>query len=76
MELINLQKQLKLLVIYNQRKIQIKKKRNQKVKKDKKEKKNVDKSQVILEIKGWEADQDLEALGKTIINTMKKDGLN
>ena len=45
-------------------------------KKEKKEKKKpVDKSHVILEIKGWEQDQDLEALAKKIISTIKKDGL-
>ena len=45
--------------------------------KDKKKgkKKEVDKSHVILEVKGWEADQDLESLAKKIINTIKKDGL-
>ena len=41
-----------------------------------KKRKNVDKSYVILEVKGWDTDQDLEALGKKIINTIKKDGLN
>ena len=35
----------------------------------------VDKSHVILEIKGFEEDQDLEALAQKIINTIKKDGL-
>ena len=46
--------------------------------KDKKKgkKKEVDKSHVILEVKGWEAEQDLEALAKKIINTIKKDGLS
>ena len=46
--------------------------------KDKKKgkKKEVDKSHVILEVKGWEADQDLEALAKKIISTIKKDGLS
>ncbi len=39
-------------------------------------KKEVDKSHVILEVKGWEADQDLESLAKKIINTIKKDGLS
>ena len=44
-------------------------------KKEKKEKKKpIDKSHVILEIKGWEKDQDLEALAKKIISTIKKDG--
>ena len=38
--------------------------------------KPVDKSHVILEVKGWEADQDLEALAKKIISTIKKDGLS
>ena len=38
-------------------------------------KKPVDKSHVILEIKGLEQGQDLEALAKKIINTIKKDGL-
>ena len=42
-------------------------------KKDKK--KPVDKSHVIMEIKGWEEGQDLEALAKKIISTIKKDGL-
>ena len=49
-------------------------------KKNKNNKKNkpkpVDKSHVILEVKGWEADQDLEALAKKIISTIKKDGLS
>ena len=46
--------------------------------KDKKKgkKKEVDKSHVILEVKGWEADQDLESLAKKIISTIKKDGLS
>ena len=44
--------------------------------KKKKKKKEVDKSHVILEVKGWEADQDLEALAKKIISTIKKDGLS
>ena len=46
--------------------------------KDKKKgkKKEVDKSHVILEVKGWEADQDLEELAKKIISTIKKDGLS
>ena len=39
-------------------------------------KKEVDKSHVIIEVKGWEADQDLEALAKKIISTIKKDGLS
>ena len=47
--------------------------KNKKEKKGKK--KPVDKSHVILEIKGWEQDQDLEALAKKIISTIKKDGL-
>ena len=38
--------------------------------------KKVNKTHVILEIKGWEADQDLEALAKKIINTIKKEGLS
>ena len=38
--------------------------------------KEVDKSHVILEVKGWEADQDLQALAEKIINTIKKDGLS
>ena len=50
------------------------KKKNKDKKKGKK--KEVDKSHVILEVKGWEADQDLEALAKKIINTIKKDGLS
>jgi len=41
-----------------------------------KKKKEVDKSHVILEVKGWDADQDLEALAKKIISTIKKDGLS
>ena len=49
--------------------------KEQKGGKGKKEKKEIDKSHVILEIKGWDADQDLEALAKKIINTIKKDGL-
>ena len=36
----------------------------------------VNKSHIILEVKGWEADQDLEVLAKKIISTIKKDGLN
>ena len=47
--------------------------KNKKEKKGKK--KPIDKSHVILEIKGWEKDQDLEALAKKIISTIKKDGL-
>ena len=39
-------------------------------------KKEVEKSHAILEVKGYEADQDLEALAKKIINTIKKDGLS
>jgi len=39
-------------------------------------KKEVDKSHVILEVKGFDADQDLEALATKIINTIKKDGLS
>ena len=50
------------------------KKKNKENKKNKK--KEVDKSHVILEVKGWEADQDLESLAKKIINTIKKDGLS
>ena len=38
-------------------------------------KKEVDKSHVILEIKGYEQDQDLEVLAKKIIENIKKDGL-
>ena len=49
------------------------KKKNKDKKKDKK--KPVDKSHVILEIKGWEEGQDLDALAKKIIGTIKKDGL-
>ena len=49
------------------------KKRNKENKKDKK--KPIDKSHVILEIKGWEEGQDLEALAKKIISTIQKDGL-
>ena len=49
------------------------KKKNKEKKKDKK--KPVDKSHVILEIKGWEEGQDLDALAKKIISTIKKDGL-
>ena len=41
-----------------------------------KKKKEVDKSHVILEIKGWDADQDLESLAKKIFSTIKKDGLS
>ena len=50
------------------------KKKNKDKKKEKK--KEVDKSHVILEVKGWEANQDLEALAKKIISTIKKDGLS
>ena len=49
------------------------KQKNKEKKKDKK--KPVDKSHVILEIKGWEERQDLEALAKKIISTIQKDGL-
>ena len=49
------------------------KKKNKEGKKGKK--KPVDKSHVILEIKGWDAAQDLESLAKKIISTIKKDGL-
>ena len=49
------------------------KKKNKEKKKEKK--KPVDKSHVILEIKGWEEGQDLDALAKKIISTIKKDGL-
>ena len=41
----------------------------------KKKKKEVEKSHVIMEIKGWEEGQDLEALAKKIISTIQKDGL-
>ena len=51
------------------------KKKNKENKKGKK-KKEVDKSHVILEVKGWDAEQDLEALAKKIISTIKKDGLS
>ena len=51
------------------------KKKNKENKKGKK-KKEVDKSHVILEVKGWDADQDLESLAKKIISTIKKDGLS
>ena len=44
--------------------------------KKKKKKKEVDKSHVILEIKGWDAEQDLEKLAKKIISEIKKDGLS
>ena len=54
---------------------EIKKKDKEKIIKGKKKNK-VDKSHVILEIKGWEADQDLESLAKKIISTIKKDGLS
>ena len=53
------------------------KKNRKKEKEGKKDKKKeVDKSHVILEVKGWEAEQDLEALAKKIISTIKKDGLS
>ena len=42
----------------------------------KKSKEEVDKSHVILEVKGYEAEQDLQALAKKIITTIKKDGLS
>ena len=51
-------------------------KEKNKEEKKKGKKKEVDKSHVILEVKGWEADQDLEALAKKIISTIKKDGLS
>ena len=50
-------------------------KKKNKEKKGKK-KKEADKSHVILEIKGWDAEQDLEALAKKIISTIKMDGLS
>ena len=50
------------------------KKKNKEGKKGKK--KEVDKSHVIIEVKGWEADQDLNALAEKIINTIKRDGLS
>ena len=43
--------------------------------KKKEKKKEVAKSHVIFEIKGWEAEQDLDALAKKIINGIQKDGL-
>ena len=49
-------------------------KKNKEKKKGKK--KEVEKSHVILEVKGWEAEQDLESLAKKIISTIKKDGLS
>ena len=49
------------------------KKKNKEKKKEKK--KEVEKSHVIMEIKGWEEGQDLNALAEKIINTVKKDGL-
>ena len=49
------------------------KKKNANKKKEKK--KPIDKSHVIMEIKGWEQEQDLDALAKKIISTIKKDGL-
>ena len=55
------------------RKEEMKKKNQEKKKKEKK--KPVDKSHVILEIKGWEEGQDLESLAKKIISTIQKDGL-
>ena len=51
------------------------KKENKKEKK-KEKKKKADKSHVILEVKGWDADQDLESLAKKIISTIKIDGLS
>ena len=51
-------------------------KKKNKEKKKKEKKKEVDKSHVILEVKGLEAEQDLESLAKKIINTIKKDGLS
>ena len=49
---------------------------NERIKKDKKGKKKlVDKYYVTIEVKGWEKDQDLGALAKKIISTIKKDGL-
>ena len=49
--------------------------KNKNKEKKKEKKKPIDKSHVIMEIKGWDKDQDLEALAKKIINTIKKDGL-
>ena len=57
-----------------QAKEEMKKKNKENKKKDKK--KEVDKSHVILEVKGWDAGQDLEALAKKILSTIKKDGLS
>ena len=60
----------------NEDDIKAKKKKKKKYKDKKKDKKKpVDKSHVILEIKGWEEGQDLEALAKKIISTIKKYGL-
>ena len=44
--------------------------------KEYKKKNKVYKSYVTLEVKGWDADQDLESLAKKIISTVKKDGLS
>ena len=41
---------------------------------DKKKKKEVQKSLVLLEVKGWESDQDLDALALKI-QTLKMEGL-
>ena len=49
--------------------------KNKNKEKKKEKKKPIDKSHVIMEIKGWDKDQDLEALAKKIISTIKKDGL-
>ena len=49
------------------------KKKNKDKKKEKK--KPIDKSHVIIEVKGYEKEQDLEALAKKIISTIKRDGL-
>ena len=51
-------------------------KKKNKEKKKKEKKKEVDKAHVILEVKGLEAEQDLESLAKKIISTIKKDGLS
>lgn len=50
-------------------------KKGKKEDKKKKKQKEVDKSLIMLEVKGYESDQDLDALAKKIINEVKRDGL-
>lgn len=51
------------------------KEKNKDDKKKKKKKEEIAKSLILLEIKGFESDQDLDALAKKVINEVKRDGL-